>query len=222
MKPDAKITALAPWLHFASHPVKSGTPSVNSASPKHANLDERSAMSEGNSTAPAREVKASLDIVLALISEGMFSVDGNGAVWRHKIRTKHGYRNVAPRRADHVLPIGYRYVSVTIDRKQFSVPAHCVVWSVLKGSIPTGMEINHKNGNRANNLPDNLELATSSENKKHSYDFLNHARRGSPKHSAEDRARVIQLRSSGMSYRAIERETGVSAASARQIAKAAG
>ena len=95
----------------------------------------------------------SFDVVMGLVQDGMFSVDAEGAVWRHKIRTIWGYRDVPARRADHILPVGYRYVSVTVDRKQIAVPAHRVVWTALNGPIPEGLEINHKDGNKANNRP---------------------------------------------------------------------
>lgn len=159
----------------------------------------------------------SIDIVLSLIADGMFSVDAEGSVWRHKIRTRWGYRAVPERRADHVFPVGYRYVSVTINRKQVAVPAHRVVWQALHGAIPDGMQINHKDGDRSNNRPDNLEVVTGAENIQHSYDKLGRSRIRPLKFDNATREMVVRLKSAGMSYRRIEKETGVSAAASRQI-----
>jgi len=49
---------------------------------------------------------------------------------------------------------------------------HRLVWEYFNGAIPSGLEINHKDGNRQNNELKNLELVTRSENIKHSYEVL--------------------------------------------------
>jgi hypothetical protein len=79
------------------------------------------------------------------------------------------------------------------------------------------MEVNHKDGNRANNQPSNLELVTSSENKMHSYRVLGHKRTGPYKWGPRMQAEVLRLRKAGFSYRRIEAQTGVSTAAARHI-----
>jgi hypothetical protein len=55
--------------------------------------------------------------------------------------------------------IGFKYV-------------HRIVWEAFNGTIPRDKEINHKNGNKADNRLDNLELTSKSENIKHSYMVL--------------------------------------------------
>lgn len=174
-------------------------------------------MSDQSSTPSALDNESSLATIVRLVAEGFFSVTPNGEVWRHKKFTKWGVRDVEPRRADPIGPLGYRYVKVTIDGKQISVPAHRLVWHVLKGPIPDGEEVNHTKGNRADNRPEKLELTTSSGNKLHSYRELNHPRKGSPKFSAEKRQEVLDLRAAGLSFLKIEKATGVSAAAARAI-----
>lgn len=44
---------------------------------------------------------------------------------------------------------------------------HRVVWEAFRGPIPSGMTINHIDGNPANNRLDNLELATPQEQVDH-------------------------------------------------------
>lgn len=41
---------------------------------------------------------------------------------------------------------------------------HRVIFTLLRGNIPEGYVINHKDGNRANNLIDNIEICTIAEN----------------------------------------------------------
>jgi hypothetical protein len=45
---------------------------------------------------------------------------------------------------------------------------HRLVWEAFIGKIPTGMEINHKDGNKQNNHIDNLEVVYTRENQSHS------------------------------------------------------
>lgn len=49
------------------------------------------------------------------------------------------------------------------------ISAHRMVWEAMNGAIPVGMEINHRNGIKTDNRPDNLELVTHAENIQHAY-----------------------------------------------------
>lgn len=53
-------------------------------------------------------------------------------------------------------PSGYRKV-----KGQY---AHRVVWEMLNGAIPDGMQLDHINGDRADNRIENLRLASAKEN----------------------------------------------------------
>ncbi len=58
---------------------------------------------------------------------------------------------------------GYRQISCY--GKTFLV--HRVVWEAFNGEIPEGLQINHIDGNKANNNLSNLELVTPAENMRH-------------------------------------------------------
>lgn len=60
---------------------------------------------------------------------------------------------------------GKGYVHVRIDGRFYA--AHRLVWAHFTGAEPTG-EIDHKNGDRADNRPENLRLATRGENMRNS------------------------------------------------------
>ena len=50
--------------------------------------------------------------------------------------------------------------------------AHRLVWEAFNGPIPAGLEINHLNGNKADNRLCNLEVCTRSQNLRHSFRVL--------------------------------------------------
>jgi hypothetical protein len=89
-------------------------------------------------------------------ASGKFTVDSDGRVWRKAKR--------AEGRAG-----GYLQVKVMIRGKRYYTCAHRLVWLALKGPIPKGLVVNHKNGKKDDNRPCNLELETYSGNTKHAY-----------------------------------------------------
>jgi len=66
--------------------------------------------------------------------------------------------------------------------------AHRLVADAFLGPIPPGMQVNHKDGNRANCDVANLEIVTNGENRAHSYRVLgvspNRGRVGEAHHNA--------------------------------------
>lgn len=65
------------------------------------------------------------------------------------------------------MPNGYLSIQTSIDKKRVNVSAHRLVWQYFFGDIPQSTEINHLNGIKNDNRPENLELVTKSENAKH-------------------------------------------------------
>ena len=59
---------------------------------------------------------------------------------------------------------GYYMTSAAFNKKTYYFMEHRVIWCWLKGPIPDGMVVNHKDYKRANNAIDNLELMTQKEN----------------------------------------------------------
>jgi len=105
-------------------------------------------------------------IFLAAIRQGELEIDLQGCIWRRQ--THRG--NVCPRRrAEKQTPQGYLQLRKMIDGRRYHVCAHRVVWCQTKGPIPGRLTVNHKNGLKDDNRPDNLELATYSENMRHAH-----------------------------------------------------
>jgi len=59
---------------------------------------------------------------------------------------------------------GARYLVVRIDKRLYK--AHRLVWAMHKGSIPSGMEIDHIDGDSTNNRIENLRLVSRAENQR--------------------------------------------------------
>ena len=67
---------------------------------------------------------------------------------------------------------GYVLVSLVVDGKHCSKSIHRLVFVNFVGEINDGLEINHKDGNKANNMLDNLEICNHSYNMAHAYNSL--------------------------------------------------
>lgn len=62
---------------------------------------------------------------------------------------------------------GYAGVTISDGSLKFSAKVHTLVATAFLGPRPKGMQTNHKDGNKANNLADNLEYVTPQENTLH-------------------------------------------------------
>jgi hypothetical protein len=102
-------------------------------------------------------------------------IDSEGRIWRLASR-----RLVCPlplrvqkRRAENRTgKREYLQVRVMIAGTRVHAMAHRLVWRHFFGPIPNGMVINHRNGIKTDNRPENLELTTPSGNTQHAVSVL--------------------------------------------------
>jgi AraC-like DNA-binding protein len=179
-----------------------------STGPTHRPSEEASMSS--NSIDPGFSV---LDYAIDLAKTGILSVDGEGRVWRHFEKTRYSRRAIETRRAENPTKKGYLSITLGVPgtHKTRGVLAHVLVWTLLHGQIPDGIQVNHKDLNKANNRPDNLELMTGSQNTQHAYDngrakpwkFAKEWRPGISKRTTEEIARLFDLRRQGKTQKEI-------------------
>jgi hypothetical protein len=107
---------------------------------------------------------------------------------------------------------GYRRVSLTKNGKQFRRYAHVLVAEAFVGSRPDGTEVNHIDGNKANNTPANLEYVTHAENVRHAHEagLCKYGEQaGTSKYTEQQVRRAHELVAAGWKYREAAKETGL-------------
>ncbi len=119
--------------------------------------------------------------VYPVVLAGELEIDTQGRVWRIKKRGWDRWKRTSvarscPRtRAENRTP-EYLQVRTLLSGKRYHALAHRLVYLHFNGPIPDGMTINHMNGIKTDNRPENLEIATYSEQVRHSLRVLQHGR----------------------------------------------
>lgn len=117
--------------------------------------------------------------VYMAVESGELKIDIHGCIWRLAARRWNrwaGETKLIPcrlRRAENDTG-QYLQVRTMFNRKRHHALAHRLVWIHFFGRIPAGMTINHRNGNKKDNRPENLEVASYSEQILHATHVLGH------------------------------------------------
>lgn len=126
----------------------------------------------------ASKIKKAEEFVYAAVIAGEMEIDDQGRIWRIAVRRRDRWggppKSTPCKRAiaDRSGTAGYRNVRAMVDGKRMTALSHRLVWLHLKGPIPDGLTVNHKNGRKGDNRPENLELATDSEQQIHANQVL--------------------------------------------------
>lgn len=166
------------------------------------------------------------------VEAGLLEIDSKGRIWKvaemrgnrwNQNRAKH---RVMRRRAEHDQG-QYLQVRRMVAGKRTYALAHRLVWMHFNGPIPQGLQINHKNGNKKDNRPANLELATSAQNTRHAVRVLGVGRAANQHGEKNRNAKLTQAqvqairsrRAQGDSLKAIASEFGVTFQTVSKIAR---
>lgn len=92
--------------------------------------------------------------------------DSEGALWSKDYKRTGKMVRLLPAETG-----GYLKTVLLADCGRYrSIRVHAVVALAYLGAKPFGMEVNHKNGIKTDNRPENLEYVTRSGNVKHAFD----------------------------------------------------
>lgn len=94
---------------------------------------------------------------------------------------------------------GYPGVTIVLaDGSKVNRPTHILVTRAFMGPPPTGHQVNHKNGNKADSRLSNLEYVTPSQNYRHALDVLGHKPVAGEEHHSvvltDEEIRIIRTR----------------------------
>lgn len=168
------------------------------------------------------KIRKAEEFVYAAVTAGEIEIDPSGEIWRVAKRTgdgRGGARSVRCRRvrADRLGTMGYRNIRAMIGGKRMTALSHRLIWLHFNGPIPDGLTVNHKNGIKHDNRPENLELATDSEQLIHATHVLRKGRAanqdGMMNHAAklttEQVAAIRAARSRGVPLNRLAAEFGI-------------
>jgi hypothetical protein len=174
-----------------------------------------------------RGANPAMQYALFLLGIGVLSVDNQGRFWRHATMTRRGTLWLkVPRRAESLSGKGYFRLTLYIPTIGLrSVQAHRVVWTKNHGQIPDEMQVNHKDLDKKNNIPSNLELLSQSGNIIHSYangrrrpwSVATEWRPGILRISDRSKKELARLRLQGFGAHRISKKLGMSRTHAQRL-----
>lgn len=148
--------------------------------------------------------------------EGLYQVSNAGRVKRiegKRVFSDGRVRHYSEAIVSPTKPDPYPRIMLHAGTRKRTTRVHQLVMEAFVGSPPSGMEVNHKNGDKADNRLDNLEYITHPDNVKHYNEVLGRGNQGS-RHGMsktnEDTVRKIrQLHKDGVSRHEIARLLGM-------------
>lgn len=145
-----------------------------------------------------------------------YAIDSDGNVWsKHRFSKWRVLKGGWVRSNSKGGLKGKRYKTVQLRKngRSFYMTVHRLVWKVFNGDIPSGIEINHKDGNKKNNKLNNLELSTKKDNIKHAVEnglYLSGENHGNSILTWKKVRKIRKLVKGGMQQKDLALQFGVS------------
>lgn len=143
--------------------------------------------------------------------EGKYAIDENGTIWSYPKASMKGLRTLKPRMRKN----GYQAILLCDGKKVNSFYIHRLVAMTFLGNIE-GMDVNHINGNRADNRLENLEICNRAKNIQHGF-WVNKNSRAKLSHT--EYLEVKRLHEIGTKQTEIAKQFSVSKQIVNQIIK---
>lgn len=143
--------------------------------------------------------------------EGYYVVSSLGRVKRVRYGNRHDKNKTLACWANQG---GYLYFAASIKKIKKNVSVHSAVAEAFIGSIPEGFEINHKDGHKDNNTPENLEYVKHAENLTHAHRTGLHKNNcedcNLSQHTNDQVLKIIELFNKGITRKEIQKEFNIS------------
>ena|ERR1035437_1003224 len=176
--------------------------------------------------------KQNEEFVYQAVLNGDLEIMPDGTIWRLRKRGWDRWQKKAVSRpcervrAEHDCG-KYLQVRIMIDGVRIYALAHRLVYRHFKGPIPVDLTVNHEDGKKKRNVPDNPELATHSEQQIHATRILKvgHAcDQSGPKNSMakltpEQVLQIRHRRANGDRLLSIAKDFGISFQAVSKIAR---
>lgn len=108
-----------------------------------------------------------------LLKDSRFQICQNGSIWCRISRNGRGLlADEAWRRIDNLDERGYSRIDMKINGERKTLSVHRIVYAKFCGKLNYNKVVNHKDGNRSNNKPSNLELVEQLYNVSHYHKVL--------------------------------------------------
>jgi len=103
------------------------------------------------------------------LENNIFMLDAEGRIWRVKRKFKETTKLIVPVRADTTFTRnGYRRVFMSYRGNRLTMVAHRVVLALYRGEpVASDLVVHHRNSNRADNRPTNLDVTTPEQNQRY-------------------------------------------------------
>lgn len=152
------------------------------------------------------------------ILDGFYEASTDGEVRRRQASSG---AKVGLIKKTRTLPKGYLVVSLSVRNKPETRLVHRLVADAFHGGCVPGLQVNHIDGDRKNNRPENLEYVTQSENNLHAVKRIG-AYRGNRRKDSTVTAEIVKAiyekHKEGMGYTRLSRLFNITWATARNVA----
>ena len=171
------------------------------------------------------------EAVYAAVERGDIEIDEQGQIWRVVKRGWDRWQQVTIARPCKRVRAendtgAYLMIRAMTDGTRVCTGAHRLVFRHFKGQIPPGLTVNHENGVKKDNRPENLTLASYSDQARHALRVLRVGRtdqNGERNAMAKLRAGMVReirrRRAAGESLRSIATAFGISDRTVSKIAR---
>jgi hypothetical protein len=172
-------------------------------------------------------------VLLEAVKMGLLEIDDKGRIWKVAERrigrwgTTRATKRPCPRkRAEHDNG-SYLQVRWMVNGERTMALAHRLVWVHFNGPIQGALVVNHRNGKKKDNRPENLEIVTHKKNAQHAVRTLGVGttlnQRGeknpSAKLTATEVVQIRQRRADGEQLKSLAKAFGVSFQAISKIAR---